>query len=853
MIKIFNFLLLIALSVPVLNISQIRLKEIPPSKLLSADTIYFNNNSIRKTLNFGEGWTVYAKENSPEKLDVNLPCFFEDTKSLFFEKKFESSSALISEYNLNLVFLGINYSAEILLNDVIIFKNDAGNIPIKINLSAELLKTSEPNIIKVKINHELDSRSTIPVQQRFLFPKNLGGILRDVYLELIPKSHIASLGLLNVSSSSKDFSSLEYNLKFERDKADTTSAEFFTRVNIYDLNGKSVYNGNNVKLYFGDQKSASVKLNYQIPVHFLWHPDNPNYLYSEVTLLRDGEIVDIKTQYHSALFLTKEYGAIKLNGEVFEFKGVTYIISADDQPLKNEIDILRSDLGLIKELGFNTVRFAKAAPHPYALHLCQQLGLFAFIEMPLNSIPDEIINNEVFVNRAGLLFDKFLEQYSEFSLVAAIGIGGGFIDSEIQKQFISNLSSRIKIYSNKLSFASFSLMPHNKIEFLDLYGIEIFSDEVEKVEDILKESASNLGRENIFLSEVTYPHYNSEGSGYLSRFSREAQAKYFEDMLNLFKEEKVAGFFINSILDYSGDYPSFYSKFSANNLYKIGIVDEERNKNSITYNVIQSKLSNSERVTIPIGTKADDFPLFIIFTGLALAIVMGLLINSKKKFREDSMRALLRPYNFFADIRDHRILSGFHTFILMLVLSGAHSLLLTNLLYYFKDKILLERLILASGLQTLASAASYLAWNPVQCFFYLWIITIFTFVFVSLIIKFGSLFIKTKVSLLNIFFIVIWSFLPLAVILPVKLILYRVLAADIINLYIFMLLGLYALWILQRIIKGVYVIFDISKIRVYFYSILLIIIAAGSLAFYFQNNYSTVYYFLNTLKQFKII
>ena len=70
-------------------------------------------------------------------------------------------------------------------------------------------------------------------------------------------------------------------------------------------------------------------------------------------------------------------------------------------------------------------------------------------------------------------------------------------------------------------------------------------------------------------------------------------------------------------------------------------------------------LHNSENVTIPIGSKKADAPMIFIVFGIVLAILMGILVNSGRKFREDASRALLRPYNFYADIRDQRIISGY--------------------------------------------------------------------------------------------------------------------------------------------------------------------------------------------------
>jgi hypothetical protein len=141
-----------------------------------------------------------------------------------------------------------------------------------------------------------------------------------------------------------------------------------------------------------------------------------------------------------------------------------------------------------------------------------------------------------------------------------------------------------------------------------------------------------LNNSNIYISEATYPNFNESKSGYLHNNSLEAQAKFFEDVINFSKEANLSGFCLNTLKNYSGDYASLHTKYNNNNEYSIGLVDEVNNPNRITYKVINAKLSGSERVTIPIGTTPDDSPIFIIFVGLALALFMAVLINSKKKF-----------------------------------------------------------------------------------------------------------------------------------------------------------------------------------------------------------------------------
>jgi len=281
-------------------------------------------------------------------------------------------------------------------------------------------------------------------------------------------------------------------------------------------------------------------------------------------------------------------------------------------------------------------------------------------------------------------------------------------------------------------------------------------------------------------------------------------------------------------------------------------MDESRSKNRISYKVVYSKLNNLEKVTIPIGSKKDDSPMVFIIFGLLLAIFMGVLVNSGRKFRDDASRALLRPYNFFSDIRDQRIISAAHTTLLGLIIAAVVALILTNILFHLKTSLFYEHFLLAFASPLLMKTANYLAWNPLMSLLWLTAFNIVLFVIISLIIKIASLFVKTRVYIISIYFTFIWALLPVVLLIPVGIILYRVLLAGSINLYIYLGLVFVNFWILYRLFKGIHVLFDSKPGTVYLYSILFILGVISFVLFYFELKHSTIQYLLFALKQFNI-
>jgi len=408
--------------------------------------------------------------------------------------------------------------------------------------------------------------------------------------------------------------------------------------------------------------------------------------------------------------------------------------------------------------------------------------------------------------------------------------------------FIKNISEK------RLTYSSFIGLPSDKQINTDLYGIEIYSGDLEKFNKYF----SNARSDSLlyFISEATYPTYKGTSNGYLNNHSFEGQAKFFDDVISLNEDQNLSGFVLNSMFDFSGDYSPFFTGYNDDNLYHIGIYSQNDNESKISYNLIRSKLTKGTNIAIPIGSNSEDGPLFFIIAALAISIIIALLINSKRKFREDATRALLRPYNFYADVRDQRILSGFHSNTLMFLLAGSNALLLTILLYYLKDSFLVDKIVIAFGNYQFSKIAGEFAWNPEKAFIYIYIATIIGFVSISFIVHLSSFFVKTKVLFSSVYSVLIWAFLPLALILPLEAILYKVLLLQSYNLIIAVVIIVSIVWMIQRFLKGIYVIFDVRPLFVYSYAFLTLMIMFACIGFYFQYKASAFDYINLAIKQY---
>lgn len=841
--------------------AQVIFRNLPQYKINSADLLFFDITESRRILSLNGEWKVYsADDEKQEKVSLEIPSVFQGRGEFVFEKSFKLTSTELNTYRVKLVFFGLNYTADISLNKNIIYRHSGGEYPFSIDLPRDLLKAEQENLISVNLTYKLDSENTIPLKQRFLFPQNFGGIIRDVFLHLTPNISIKDLTVeksINFSSKKAlmEIKSVVENKDFKK-PGDTTDIpnNFTLKIKAYSPDGKTQISGDDFKFELKMNREIEVKQTITLNDPILWSPETPGSYILRLELYRGNQLIDLTDRSIAFYNLSYTYNEFLLNNKEYSLKGVTYIPSFDNYGSLASYSQMEKDLTIIKAAGFNVVRFSKSVPHPYYLKLCEELGLIAFVEVPISFVPEGLANNQNFMVRSRNYLVSFIKAYSGFSSVGAIGLGGSYLPLlDSHRSLLIDLAERVKSECKLLTYISFSGFDVDSIDNVDLYGVELFNTSINDIKDKLNELKAKLGKGRFFISEATYTVNKGQTDGFVNEYSYEAQAKYFDELFNFAEEEEISAFFINSMYDVKGDFPSLLSGYDAGFFYNIGLADKDRNLSRLSYKVVEARLKNAEKVTIPIGSHKDDAPMIFIILGLMLAISLGILVNSGRKFREDASRALLRPYNFFADVRDQRILSAYHSLFLAIIIAVTGALLTSNILFYLKNNIIFEKILLSFGSPNFMLAVSYFAWNPFSALLWLSIFFVAAIVVLALIVRSASMFVKTKVYLSSAFFAIVWAFLPLVLFIPVGIIFYRLLLTEIPNIYLFIISAVFTLWLIHRLMKGIYVIYDVSAGPVYFYSILLFLFVFGGIIIYFQVNNSVIQYLMLTLKQFNII
>jgi hypothetical protein len=842
------------------SFSQIIFKELHEYKLDFSDSVFFDLSETRSIISLNGSWSVYsAEEKEVKKTTVSVPSVFKGDAGLIFERSFNLTKEQVSDNRIKIFFLGLNYYADIMVNNIVIYRHRGGAYPFIVELPRDILNAEQSNILDVKLSYSLNSENTIPVKQRFLFPGSYGGIIRDIYLHLIPNISITETGFsynldlklnkvllsINTKVENRDFRIIPDSLY--------TPEDFEISVTVYEP-GRSDFvksKEQTFQLNRNEEKHFSSSIALSRPL--LWTPGSPQSYYIEISLTRGDEIIDMVRREQSIYFLSSRDDNIMLNNQKFDLKGVTYVPSFGEYGNLATLSQMEEDIELIAAAGFNSVRFVKSVPHPYYLRLCEKYGLLSFLEIPVNYIPSALSSDPDFIDISKDYLSGFIKGYKEFWKFSAIGLGSSYLpDLEEHRLLINQLNSIAKRETGLLTYASFAGRDFSLKNNIDLYGIEIAGSSINKDTIGLNLLLEQLGRGKVFISEATYFVNAGNTSGYVNNYSYEAQAKYFDDFLDIFSKDYTAGYFINSMFDYRGDFASFISGYNENNIYRIGLVGEDRKTDHLSYKVVKSKLRNSERVTIPIGNKQESAPMAFVLIGIALALIIGILVNSGRKFREDASRALLRPYNFFSDIRDQRIISSYQSAVMAIVIAVVIGLTGSSFLFFHRNDIVFEKIILSFGSTSLMGMICNLAWNPFITVIWLSISFCVLLLVMISVVKISSLFVKSRVYFNSICYAVVWALLPFVLLIPVGIILYRVLEANVVNTYVYVMLGFFALWVFYRLMKGIYVIFDVASGSVYLYSIVIVVIALAGVVLYYELKNSFIDYLFLTFKQYNI-
>ncbi len=798
----------------------------------------------RKLINLNGQWDFSSQNINAS--NVTVPFCYDFKGKVTVARMFNTGLESPNDWNYIICCDGINYQAEIKINNSFIIKHEGGFTPFSTPIAEGIIKESG-NIIEVKIDNSLDASRTIPLKNTANYPKNYGGIYRDIYIIAVPKLFIKSSNLIseidiNFNADIKNTVSISAT---EIDKYSAGDKKFILKTELLDSSGTVKATSDAVQFSISSNSTIQAvnKLSLNGPIY--WSPEYP-YLYKlKVTISQGDQVIDSYLTDFGIYELVRKSGTLMMNNSEFSFKGINYIEEFGSTGLCASYSDIERDVKLIKSLGCNIIKLYGRPASSYLVDLCNKYGLLLMEEIPVFTVPGSILESENFLQLAENQLNEMIYAHKNNPCIFAYGLGNDFdVTGSAGQTYVKRMVSAAKKIDNRLLYYSTRNYYNDKCrDLVDITGINFYDGDL----NLLKNVAADikLKKEKVFISNYGKIINPANTSGYSDPSSIEAQSKYIVDFTKLLKSTSLMGGFFQSFTDWNSDVPNVrYPDLTNQYMRTMGLYTLYREQRPPAI-ILRKEFLDEDIPNLNIGTFTKEAPLAFVFTGLITFILFIYLANSVRRFRENVWRALFRPFIFYTDVREQNLIPTFHNVLLAVILSIGSGLFFANLLYFWKDSQLLD--IMLSTIISHDQVKIYLDQfmvNPVKLAGLIAAISFVKIFIIAFIIWLFSLTMKYRVGFNNIYTITVWGLLPTIILLVIGTFYIRILQAN----TDFVIIGLAAAGLmylisLYRILKGTYLIFDTFFLKVYAYGIISIVLLSGGLLFYLNSTRYVFDYF----------
>ncbi|MCX6146463.1 MAG: hypothetical protein NTW25_04330 [Candidatus Kapabacteria bacterium] len=825
-------------------------------------------NEEIKVLIPSETRIVSSLAGSWQRIDDNgntsriiLPYSERDISSITYQKDIKISKNLLNSHSFQIYFLGVESHVEIYINGQFIGKFLGGGTPFYVTIPTKMV-AGENNLLKLVIT-EAETQAKLIKENTLFAKKTYLGMIREAFLIATPKVWISDLKYSTLGNNSS--TKIKIKSKISASGLDLTNHKTDDSAGIGNLGKvsinvqaflfnkitKSLVGESSLKSYtIENERTILDESNIDLISPQLWSPENPNLYELKIKVTKgDTKLDEFGTDLGVRNFKILNIDGknkLLLNDQAFEIKGVSYIehYGSGNQTLSTKR--MEDDVKSLKTLGANLVRVKFGSPHPYFVHLCNRYGLFVIIELPLYDVPAKVLGSDEVQVLMTNLGERYISAYENFPSVLAWGIISGSDEMAVQTlKYNNKITSFFKNSSSKLLYKIVNFGSQDfDFKNIDLIGIQN-NEKLHSFDEVKSEiSRLTLLTKNkpVFLSfGVTIQPQNN--NGYADRLSVEYQAHYIRNILLLAKERDLIGSIYNCFNDYELNSPLLLANNENPYLASNGLLNINRQER-LSYKTLQTLFNNEKEPLLNAGSYSEKTPIVYIVVGVLIVILMGGMFNRFRRFREYFTRSLLRPYNFYADIRDQRIISSSQTFALGLSISLTMGLFFSSILFYYRTSEIsnywLRLLFPSVNIQEILFS---LVWRPEALLISLAMIFFLLQFLVAAIIRVFSIFVRLRISYRDTLTITVWSGVPFLLILPVAMLIMKLLAISEIFTSILLFASLMIIiWGILRMLKATSVVFDKPVARVNVIGFLFLLATLGIPLAYYQIKYSFLDY-----------
>ncbi|MBR9976835.1 MAG: hypothetical protein KFH87_02000 [Bacteroidetes bacterium] len=778
-------------------------------------------SEYRSVIDLNGEWS-YRIDGQETWNTVSVPSSYTGKHHGHFRRNFTVPRALLASSVFQINALSISYYCEISINGKFIGKH-AGLTSFAFKITPGILRAGT-NTIEIYVHNQLNAHETVPAYEQLWDRLHYGGIVHDIGIVAhrgvwVQESYVttqingadrpATLRCRTLLNSG-EISSLP---------GDTTASEAGFRrsfvsyqFDVIDPLSNTVVASSEVeRVTVESDRLREVELRVTIPSVRLWSPESPTVYHLRQRVSRGTTVLD--ETVHLIGFRSVRTGekGFMLNDTPLFIKSLTYMEDSPRHGRSLSFDEMERDVLMMKNLGVNAIRLVSGPVHPYVYSLCDRYGILIFQDLPVRNLPDCFFEKDAFRETAKNAFREILARdHSHPSLVAFGYAQGVEQNSDALQRYLDEIGSVMKSGEERLSYLSYQTkLPDNMPEGLDMIGIDVFPESPDEIEELLRHYAELQDVASVFVGSLMYPVQIDNYNGYSDTRSIDAQGQFFLRLYKEVRELGFAGFFVHSFADWAVSRPIMAVDRIHQYTATAGIVDQYRQKR-IAYDVLKASFNNEKSPVLVTGAFEEEHPVAFIVVGIFIIFIFAIVYNLFRRFRENVSRSLMRPYNFFADVRDQRMLSIFQTSMIGFIGALTAALLFSNLLYFWRTNLLADAVISQFVHNIpLKQWINYAAWNPfhsiaVTTLFFFLLLIVFT-----VILRSAAVLSRRKVTLFDALSVSMWSVLPMIILAPLGMVLYRLMELPGIDILALIIYGVFHVWIISRVLKGVAIVLDV--------------------------------------------
>ncbi|MEK6571956.1 MAG: glycoside hydrolase family 2 TIM barrel-domain containing protein, partial [Bacteroidota bacterium] len=536
---------------------------------------------------------------------------------------------------------------------------------------------------------------------------------------------------------------------------------------------------------------------------------------------------------------------VYLNGEKIFLQGIVWREDHPSYGSAMSFEALEKDILLIKALGANLVRIGNHPPHPSFLGLCDRYGLLVMEEIPVSNVPADILGRDYYQELAKAYAQEMVLRDRNHASVFAWGIGDDF-DSSVSesREYVKGMRTLIETLDGRPIYYATSMIKNDVAsDAVEIVALNIVAADLKQFKRKLEEWKEKHPTEPIVIARYGKVVEPGNYNGYSAPMSMESQARYLIQHFGVIKEAKIAGAIIDAFADWRGDRPIMTVDHSDRFLSTMGLVSYTREKR-LAFEKVRALYNNEKIAALTMGTYSENAPIIFVVVGFVLLLSFAYLLKSHRRFRDSVLRSFLRPYNFFADVRDKRVLSYFQTTALGIAVAVTLALVISSLFYHVRNSVGMDYVLTHFLLSdTMKASLSGLIWQPFKCILLFSLLFAVWLILVTAVVKLFSFLVQSKVYFFHSYSTAVWSALPVVLLIPVGMVMYRVMESESYTLPLIVIIVAIALWVLIRLLKSVSIIYDVAPLRVYAGGILVLVIFFSIVLVYYNYTQSTLAYY----------